>query len=109
MVDLQIVTNEALEHELCLVRTSAMSSRSGIFGPQSAIWRIDREAAIFLGAGRALLSSSQTHLKIEPVSQGQLARPSGVLLIGAAASSGSMVTVVGGTAPATILRRTKTQ
>ena len=49
------MTNEALEHELCLVRASAVSSRSGIFGPQSAIWHIDREAAIFLGAGRALL------------------------------------------------------
>ena len=54
-IDLQIVTNEALERELSLVRASAVSSRSGIFGPQSAIWRIDREAAIFLGAGRALL------------------------------------------------------
>jgi uncharacterized protein (DUF2236 family) len=49
------VTNEALERELSLVRASAASSRSGIFGPQSAIWRTDREAAIFLGAGRALL------------------------------------------------------
>jgi uncharacterized protein (DUF2236 family) len=53
--DLQLVTNETLERELSLVRASAMSARSGIFGPQSAIWRIDREAAIFLGAGRALL------------------------------------------------------
>jgi uncharacterized protein (DUF2236 family) len=40
---------------LNLVRASAVSSRSGIFGAQSAIWHIDREAAIFLGAGRALL------------------------------------------------------
>ena len=37
------------------MRASVMSARSGIFGPPSAIWRIDREAAIFLGAGRALL------------------------------------------------------
>ena len=28
---------------------------AGIFGPDSVTWRIDREAAIFLGAGRALL------------------------------------------------------
>ncbi len=53
--NLQIVTAKSLEDELNLVRASAISSRSGIFGPQSAIWRIDREAAIFLGAGRALL------------------------------------------------------
>jgi len=26
-----------------------------VFGPNSQIWRIDREAAAFLGAGRALL------------------------------------------------------
>jgi uncharacterized protein (DUF2236 family) len=44
-----------LERELNLVRASAVSSRSGIFGAQSTIWHIDREAAIFLGAGRALL------------------------------------------------------
>jgi uncharacterized protein (DUF2236 family) len=54
-VDLQLVSKEALERELSRVRESAASARSGIFGPQSAIWRIDREAAIFLGAGRALL------------------------------------------------------
>jgi uncharacterized protein (DUF2236 family) len=52
---LEIITAEGLERELNLVRASAIDSRSGIFGPQSAIWRIDREAAIFLGAGRALL------------------------------------------------------
>ena len=46
---------KALERELNLVRASAVNSRSGIFGAQSAIWHIDREAAIFLGAGRALL------------------------------------------------------
>lgn len=30
-------------------------SASGFFGPASMVWRIDREAAIFLAAGRALL------------------------------------------------------
>ena len=29
--------------------------KAGLFGPASLLWRIDREAAIFLGAGRALL------------------------------------------------------
>jgi uncharacterized protein (DUF2236 family) len=52
---LETVTTEGLKRELNLVRSSAIDSRSGIFGPQSAIWRIDREAAILLGAGRALL------------------------------------------------------
>jgi len=51
----QIVTAEGLERELNLVRAAAMNSHLGIFGPQTAIWRVDREAAIFLGAGRALL------------------------------------------------------
>jgi len=51
----EIVTNERLERELDFLRTSAIDSRFGVFGPQSAIWHIDREAAIFLGAGRALL------------------------------------------------------
>ena len=31
------------------------SSLAGIFGPRSMTWRVDREAAIFFGAGRALL------------------------------------------------------
>src|SRR3954447_12029700 len=30
-------------------------AEAGVFGPSSQIWRIDREAAVFLGAGRALL------------------------------------------------------
>lgn len=29
--------------------------RAGLFGPDSVVWRVDREAALFLGAGRALL------------------------------------------------------
>jgi uncharacterized protein (DUF2236 family) len=37
------------------VRAGAAGSVEGIFGPASLTWRIDREAAIFLGAGRALL------------------------------------------------------
>jgi uncharacterized protein (DUF2236 family) len=37
------------------VRAGAAGSVEGIFGPASLTWRIDREAAVFLGAGRALL------------------------------------------------------
>ena len=35
--------------------SAAADGPAGIFGPDSVIWRIDREAAVFLGAGRALL------------------------------------------------------
>src|SRR5258705_12919822 len=50
-----IVTEADLERELTLVQSSAVSGPAGIFGPDSVAWRIDREAAIFFGAGRALL------------------------------------------------------
>lgn len=50
-----IVTEADFERELIMVRSAAAGGRAGIFGPDSVIWRIDREAAIFLGAGRALL------------------------------------------------------
>ena len=39
-----------------MVRDAAgADSASGFFGPGSMVWRIDREAAVFLAAGRALL------------------------------------------------------
>jgi uncharacterized protein (DUF2236 family) len=52
---LEIVSAESLERELNLVRGAAAASLSGIFGPRSITWQVNREAAIFLGAGRALL------------------------------------------------------
>lgn len=36
-------------------RQRTADPRAGIFGPQSVTWRINREAAVFLGAGRAAL------------------------------------------------------
>jgi uncharacterized protein (DUF2236 family) len=42
------------EHSLKIVRAAA-EPRVGVFGPASMTWRVDREAAVFLGAGRALL------------------------------------------------------
>jgi uncharacterized protein (DUF2236 family) len=51
----QVVNADSLESELNRVRTAAAGSAPGIFGPRSVTWRVDREAAIFLGAGRALL------------------------------------------------------
>ena len=50
-----LVTEESLGHELNRVRAAAVGPTSGVFGPQSLTWLVDREAAIFLGAGRALL------------------------------------------------------
>ena len=50
-----LVSAEDLERSLDLVRANAAGPREGIFGPASVTWRVDREAAVFLGAGRALL------------------------------------------------------
>ena len=50
-----MVSEDDLESALDFVRASAAGPVEGIFGPASLTWRIDREAAVFLGAGRALL------------------------------------------------------
>lgn len=50
-----MVSEEDLERNLDLVRTAAAGLVEGVFGPASLSWRVDREAVIFLGAGRALL------------------------------------------------------
>jgi uncharacterized protein (DUF2236 family) len=49
------VSAEDFERLIDIVRAGASGPREGVFGPASMTWRIDREAAIFLGAGRALL------------------------------------------------------
>jgi uncharacterized protein (DUF2236 family) len=51
----QEVSVENLESELSQVRAAAAGSSSGVFGPRSMTWQVDRESAIFFGAGRALL------------------------------------------------------
>ena len=51
----RLVGAQSLEAELARVRAAAAGSVAGVFGPTSITWQIDREAAIFLGAGRALL------------------------------------------------------
>jgi ER-bound oxygenase mpaB/B'/Rubber oxygenase, catalytic domain len=51
----QVVSADNLERELNQVRATAAGPLSGVFGPRSVTWQIDRESAIFLGAGRALL------------------------------------------------------
>jgi uncharacterized protein (DUF2236 family) len=50
-----LVTTESLEGELKRVSAAAENRLAGPFGPRSLTWQVDREAAIFLGAGRALL------------------------------------------------------
>ena len=51
----QLVFEDDLESSLDTVCKAAAGPGEGVFGPASLTWRIDREAAIFLGAGRALL------------------------------------------------------
>ena len=50
-----MVSESDLNSALDVVRAGAAGPAEGIFGPISMTWRIDREAVIFLGAGRALL------------------------------------------------------
>jgi uncharacterized protein (DUF2236 family) len=52
---MQLVFEDDLESSLDTVCKAAAGPVAGVFGPASLTWRIDREAAIFLGAGRALL------------------------------------------------------
>lgn len=49
------IRSEDLEEQLERVRGLAAGEEAGVFGPDSVIWQVDREAALFLGAGRALL------------------------------------------------------
>jgi len=50
-----MVSANDLEATLDQVRGCAAGPVAGVFGPDTLTWRIDREAIIFLGAGRALL------------------------------------------------------
>ncbi|MBK8251343.1 MAG: DUF2236 domain-containing protein [Polyangiaceae bacterium] len=49
------VSRDDLEQMLSDLRVDVKDPRAGIFGPESQAWAIDREAAIFIGAGRAAL------------------------------------------------------
>jgi uncharacterized protein (DUF2236 family) len=51
----KVVGVDSLERELNWVRAAAAGGSQGVFGPRSLTWQVDRESAIFLGAGRALL------------------------------------------------------
>jgi uncharacterized protein (DUF2236 family) len=49
------VTPQAIEHLWNSIAQRATDPCAGIFGPSSISWRVNREAALFLGAGRASL------------------------------------------------------
>src|SRR5437870_11423484 len=50
-----LLSEDDFENSLDTVREAAAGPIKGIFGPDSLTWRLDREAVVFLGAGRALL------------------------------------------------------
>ena len=50
-----LVSRAELESLLASVTTQSTDPCSGLFGPASMSWKINREAALFLGAGRAAL------------------------------------------------------
>jgi len=51
----QPVSKNNIEALLARVAAGVTDPRAGIFGPDSISWRINRESALFLGAGRAAL------------------------------------------------------
>ncbi len=52
---LQPVSRNTSESLIAAVARSVSDARAGIFGPASITWQINRESALFLGAGRAAL------------------------------------------------------
>jgi uncharacterized protein (DUF2236 family) len=53
--DAALITSSDLERCLEHVQATAPGPREGVFGPASALWHVNREAVLFVGAGRALL------------------------------------------------------
>jgi len=49
------IERKDLERQIALVLTTAVDPAKGLFGPNSITWRVNREAVLFLAAGRALL------------------------------------------------------
>jgi uncharacterized protein (DUF2236 family) len=50
-----IVSSSDLERSLANIQNAATAPAEGIFGPASISWKINRESALFLAAGRAVL------------------------------------------------------
>jgi uncharacterized protein (DUF2236 family) len=53
--ELQRVSREDSEALIASIERASPDPRAGIFGPDSISWKINRESALFLGAGRAAL------------------------------------------------------
>src|SRR5208282_6677504 len=53
--DPRVVSSADLERHFDEVKRSAAGPAEGLFGPDSISWRINRESALFLAAGRAAL------------------------------------------------------
>ncbi len=53
--DSGMVSGALLEEQLELIRARVTLPLAGVFGPSSMTWRMNREAILFLAAGRALL------------------------------------------------------
>ena len=53
--DSEFVSRRAIEHLWDSIRDQTSDPQTGIFGPSSVSWKVDRESALFLGAGRAAL------------------------------------------------------
>ena len=51
----QFVDDELFESQLDQIRPAHDDSNFGVYGPDSLTWKIDREAVLFMGAGRATL------------------------------------------------------
>jgi len=51
----QPVTRHQAERLWSSIREQVSDPRSGLFGPSSVSWKVNRESALFLGAGRAAL------------------------------------------------------
>jgi uncharacterized protein (DUF2236 family) len=50
-----VVSPQDLERHIAAAQARVTNPSQGIFGPDSITWRINRESALFLGAGRAAL------------------------------------------------------
>jgi uncharacterized protein (DUF2236 family) len=53
--DIQPVSRAEIERLWESIRQQTADPHAGIFGPSSISWKVDRESALFLGAGRAAL------------------------------------------------------
>jgi uncharacterized protein (DUF2236 family) len=50
-----LINSSDLERELSSLQESHLKPSWGMFGPDSALWKVNRESIVLLGAGRALL------------------------------------------------------